>query len=69
MPWENSSVAAAVVVAAADTHPDLENGQLSSFITKSELRSVRIDPSRRAIAEGYRYVTKIRKKKSNIKKE
>ena len=36
MLWENSSVAvvaAAVVVA----HPDLENGQFSSFITKSAL--------------------------------
>ena len=32
-------------------------------------RSARIDPSRRAIAEGYIYVSKIRNKKSNIKKE
>ena len=36
MLWENSSVVvvAAVVVVA---HPDLENGQFSSFITKSAL--------------------------------
>ena len=32
MLWENSSVAAAAVA-----HPDLENGQLSVFITKSAL--------------------------------
>ena len=32
MLWENSSV-----VAAAVAHPDWENGQFSSFITKSEL--------------------------------
>ena len=33
MLWENSSVVAAAAVA----HPDLENGQFSSFITKSAL--------------------------------
>ena len=33
MLWENSSVVAAAAVA----HPDLENGQFSSFITESEL--------------------------------
>ena len=32
MLWENSSV-----VAAAVAHPDLENGQFSSFVTESEL--------------------------------
>ena len=35
MLWENSSVVA-VVVAVVVAHPDLENGQFSSFITKSE---------------------------------
>ena len=33
MLWENSSVVAAAAVA----HPDLENGQFSSFVTESEL--------------------------------
>ena len=33
MLWRNSSVVAVAVVA----HPDLENGQFSSFITESEL--------------------------------
>ena len=33
MLWENSSVVAAAAVA----HPDLENGQFSTFITESEL--------------------------------
>ena len=42
MLWENSSVAVAAVVAAvaavaAVAHPDLENGQFSSFVTESEL--------------------------------
>ena len=36
MPWENSSVVAAVA-AAAVAHPDFENGHFSSFITESEL--------------------------------
>merc|ERR1711966_418114 len=35
MLWENSSVVAAVVAVVA--HPDLENGQFSSFVTESEL--------------------------------
>ena len=35
MLWENSSVVAAT--AAAVAHPDLGNGQFSSFITKSAL--------------------------------
>ena len=38
MLWENSSVAvAAAAVVAAVAHPDLENGQFSSFVTESEL--------------------------------
>ena len=36
MLWRNSSVVVAIVVAVV-AHPDLENGQFSSFITKSEL--------------------------------
>ena len=36
--WENSSVAAVVAAAvAAVAHPDLENGQFSSYITESAL--------------------------------
>ena len=38
MLWENSSVvAAAIAAAAAVAHPGLENGQFSSFVTESEL--------------------------------
>ena len=37
MLWENSSVVAAAVAAAAVAHPDLENGQFSSFITEPDL--------------------------------
>ena len=69
MPWENSSVVV-VVAAAAVAHPDLENGQLSSFIMESELpecadRSVsskRVPPTQFS-RKG------CRRKKSNIKKE
>ena len=48
MLWENSSAAAAVA------HPDLENGQFSSFVTESELpecadRSVSSSDCRRFI--------------------
>ena len=38
MLWKNSSVAVvAAAVVAAVAHPDLENGQFSSFVTESEL--------------------------------
>ena len=38
MLWENSSVVAAVAAAVvAVAHPDLENGQFSSFVTELEL--------------------------------
>ena len=36
MLWENSS-AAVVAAVPAVAHPDLENGQFSSFVTESEL--------------------------------
>ena len=35
MLWRNSSVIVVAVVVVA--HPDLENGQFSSFVTESEL--------------------------------
>ena len=38
MLWRNSAVAVvAAVVVVAVAHPDLENGQFSSFVTESEL--------------------------------
>ena len=37
MLWKNSSVVAVAAVVAVVAHPDLENGQFSSFITTSEL--------------------------------
>ena len=36
MLWRNSSVAVVAAVVAV-AHPDLENGQFSSFVTESEL--------------------------------
>ena len=61
MLWENSSVVVAVVVVA---HPDSENGQFSSFITKSALpecadRSVSSSGCRRFILRDKKSYKKI----------
>ena len=60
MLWENSSVAA--VAAAAVARPDLEMGSSRVLLRNRRFRSARIDPSRRAVAEGYMYIKKHRKK-------
>ena len=44
-------------------------GTSQVLLRNRSFRSARIDPSRRAVAEGYTYVNKKSYKKSNIKKE
>ena len=60
-PWENSSVvaAAAAVAAAAVAHLIWKIATSRVLLRNRRFRSARIDPSCRAVAEGYIYVKQI----------
>ena len=65
MLWENSSVAAAVVVIA---HPGLGRGQLWVLFRLRRFRDIRIDPSRLPSTDGIRDTASCRRMNSNMKK-